>query len=216
MLDLETPKGRFWPRKAAGGHCSNSLNDGHGICAARPMRKPMRFCGKDAVRTTIATTPTAVLVARNKALRRAETWLTDDRHGSAGPVRIVEFEPECDVGCERHAAQRRNPADFVAVGASGGSPAGRDSAVEARRRRGRRLRERALTIIIIDSMPGCAAYRDRVGSIMSSTGADHDHGDLGGRSHSCAGKFRSHPAKTMPRSRVQAFKPRRPSGCLAQ
>ena len=72
---------------------------------------------------------------------------------------------------ETRLRQRRNPADVVAVGASGGSVAGRDA---GRRRR----RERALTIIIIGGIPGCAAYRDRVGSIMSSTGGDHDHGDL--------------------------------------
>jgi hypothetical protein len=36
------------------------------------------------------------------AQRCAETWLIDDRRGSAGPVRIVEFEPEYEVGCEGH------------------------------------------------------------------------------------------------------------------
>src|SRR5216683_2276092 len=37
---------------------------------------------------------------RGFAQRSAETGLTDDRRGSTGPVRIVEFEPKRDIECE--------------------------------------------------------------------------------------------------------------------
>ncbi len=121
----------------------------------------MRFCGKDAVRTTIATAPTAVLVARNNGFspRRDLADRRSSRKCRPRAHRRVRARMRRGVR-----AQRRTPADVVAAGASGRSVASRDSAVDARRWR---RRERALTIIIIGGMPGCAAYRDRVGEAAS-------------------------------------------------
>jgi hypothetical protein len=57
----------------------------------------------------IATAPTMVPIMRNKALLCAATWLTDDRRGSAGPLSIVELEPECGVEWEEHGCPKAQP-----------------------------------------------------------------------------------------------------------
>lgn len=76
----------------------------------KTMRKPMRFRGKHAVVTTIGTAPAMVPIMRNKRLAATRRDLADRRSPrKCRPVRIVEFEPECDVECEGHGCPKAQP-----------------------------------------------------------------------------------------------------------